>query len=275
MISVFDLDNIDLGELIEDKKVFSEFVYTPLSEALRESQKRWRDKQLAKKMDGYFGGNIPQPLIDGFKAVLFRQLFTPNYELRRFMKTIHDANITPLLLEYHDDKFASNNPLKHALGKMKFQHNLDNDSKGKIETRNIINFNESGGKKIKAVQTTWNQSLINFHHELLFSAFPNSSKYLFDASSWFHSIGGKAKDYYSRYTALFVRNGILFENFVLEGNELRFIKEIFLPSFIEVWKETGKKPMIVSLLPIDTQNALFWMSHPAETLKVMKGKNSV
>ncbi len=259
------LDGIDLSELILDKKKFDEFVYTPLPEAVVEIRKRWTDKELQKKMNEYFNKVIPKPFIDKFRAVLFRQLFTPNYELHHFMEITESVNIAPLFLEYLDDLFTSRNILKYSLGKLRFHKQTGVSFKrNEKQTANIIDFNESGGKKIREVKTLWNKPLVDFHHELLFSVFPNSQQYLFDASEWFHSLGDRASDYYHNYTALFIRNGILFENFVLEGSELKFIREVFLPSFVDIWKKIGKKPIIVSLLPIDTQNSSYWTSYPYE-----------
>jgi len=270
-----DLDNIDIEKLVADEKAFNEFIHTPLLEAIDELKNRWKDKGLEKKISKYLGTDIPKPFIDGFKVVLFRQLFTPNHELRRFMcVTDTFPLLKPIFLEYHEDKFTSNNPLKYSLGRMSFQGGIGKKSRLKTECRNIIDFVESDGQKIKDVKTIWGQPLIDFHHELLELVFPNSGQHIFDISEWLHKFPGGAKEYYRNVLTFFIRNGILFENFTMDGEELEFVKEVFLPAFIEVWKKIGKKPIIVALLPHDTQEDLFWVSHLVRTLDSVDKKLS-
>ncbi|MDD5152447.1 MAG: hypothetical protein PHS95_00375 [Candidatus Pacebacteria bacterium] len=272
MKKVVNLENVDIKQLISDKKAFCEFVYTPLLDAMEELPRRWKNKKLEKELRAYLGGDVPALLAGGFNAVLLRQLFTPNYELRRFMNVPDVFNVNPVFLEYHEDKFTSNNPLKNSLGKMRFQEGIGKKAHIKMESRNVINFAESDGMKIKEVVTVWGQPLVDFHHQLLERVFPNSTKYIFDASEWLRAQPGSIKEYYCRVLAFFVRNGILFEDFVLKGDELEFIEKKFLPSFIEVWKKNGKKPLIVALEPNDANGDLFWMFHHPEILKVVDKK---
>lgn len=270
-----DLNNINIEELIKNRTHFNSFVFTPILEVMNVLKKRWCDKQLEKKVDEYLQGKLPIQFQNSFRAILFRQLFTPNYEFRHFMSIVNLLDIEPLFLEYHDDKFTSNNILKHSLGKMRFQQGIGRNGGINIKCRNVINFAENDGKKLKNIQTLWGQPFVEFHHELLELEFPGSSKHLFDASDWLHSQGGGAKNYYCKVLSFFIRNAVLFENFLLQGAELIFIKEIFLPAFIEVWKLTDKKPIIVPLLSLETQEDIFWVSHPIETLSCIDKKLQV
>jgi len=274
MKSNINLDAIGIRKLVNDKEAFRKFVYTPLPQAIEIIRERRGDKNLASAVDNFIGGDIPLIFSDGIKAVLFRQVFSPNFEFRYFLKLIESLGIDPVFLEYHDDIYTSQNPVKHRLGKMRFC-DISSNGKEKILCMNVIDFNSSQGRKIKDVDTLFNQSLIDFHHELLELAYPNSAKYLFDASSWFHSKGGRAKKYYAKYISLYMRNAISFENFILEKDELRFAEEIFLPLFIDAWKAIGTKPMIVSLLPFDSENDERWMSYPQETWNCIKNKKMV
>jgi len=111
----------DIPKILADRELFEKTVYTPLPEALEELKKRRIDKSLEKQVLEILNNNIPEPLKDSPKAVIFRQLITPNYEVRRFVSIIDGlGGIGPLFWEYHDDKFTSNNEWKHSLGKMKF-----------------------------------------------------------------------------------------------------------------------------------------------------------
>lgn len=267
-------ENIDIDELVKDREAFNKFVYTSLNEAIEELEIRWKDYQLKNEVDSYLNYNIPYPLIDKPKVVLFRQLFTPNYEFLRYRNVIDVLDIEPVFWGYYDDKFTPNNSLKRYLGKMPINKGIGKKGGAKVEYKNIINFNESNGKKIKDVKTIWGQSLIDFHHELLNIISPNMNQYLFDASEWFHSNNGFAKDYYKNYVTLFVRNAILFENFILDGEELEFTKNIFLPAFIEVYKKTGKKPLIVALEPTEIEGDLFWLSYPTHVSNHIEKKKN-
>ncbi len=272
IIEMYDFKNFEIDKIVADHKVFNNFVHTSLEEAIVQLKLRRTNTALEKKLAPYFHGDIPEPLVNDFKAVLSRHLITPNYELIHFMDVIKNAGIEPVLLEYLEDKFTSKNPLKYSLGKMTFQADIANKFE-KNQTQNVIEFSIFDGRKIKEIRTIWGESLIDFHHGLLEAFFPDSNKYLYDASDWFHRMGTSAIEYYSRYTALFVKNAILFENFHLEGDELRFIKSVFLPIFIDIWRTTGEKPLIVSVLPMDNHNDIFWTCYPMRILnKIKDGK---
>lgn len=262
---------INIDEITSNSEEFRNFVFTPTSDAIEELKNRWNNKTLTENVENYLNGNIPEPLVNGFKAVLFRQLFTPNFEFRHFLELINLATIDPVFWEYYDDKFTSNNPIKHALGKMRFQSEINKQTN---LCKNIIDFNACDGKKIKDLKTAWGESLIDFHHSLIESEFCNS-KFFFDASDWFHHTGENAKGYYSKYLYLFLRNGILYENFLLEGHELIFVKEVFLPAFIKVWESSGYKPLIVELLPFDSQGNDYWLSYPIRMTDCIKTENKV
>jgi hypothetical protein len=254
---------------------FSGLVYTPLSVAREELRKRREDRELTDRILEYLNGDIPEPLLEGPKALLFRQLFTPNYELRRFMNITQEEQIDPLFFEYHEDKFTSRNPLKHALGKMRF-FKVENASRCNVQTKTVIEFNKCEGRKIADISTIWGQNLIDFHHAFVKTAFKDSCLSFFDASQWFHRGGAKASQYYLRYLALFVQHAILFENFVLTDDaEFSFVESIFLPAFIEINRLFGHKPLIVPLLPVETQADPYWISYPMEMISSIKEENMI
>jgi hypothetical protein len=59
--------------------------YTPLEQAKEEIWKRWRNENLRRKVQDFID-NIPQPFQDAPKAVLFRQVATPNFEFFHFLE---------------------------------------------------------------------------------------------------------------------------------------------------------------------------------------------
>lgn len=48
---------------------------------------------------------------------------------------------------------------------------------------------------------------------------------------------------------------------------------IFLPSVIQVYKETGLKHIIVSLTPTEKEEDHYWQSYPVETETALDGFN--
>lgn len=256
------------------QQCFSDLVYTSFPEAKEELFRRRENKDLRDSILKYLNGDIPDPLLNGPKALLFRQLLTPNHELKKFIEIISNTGIDPLFFEYYEDKFTSCNPLKHALGKLKF---CDCEKKypNNLKTKTIIEFNKYDGKRIIDVHTIWGKNLVDFHHALVEEVYNNCSNNFFDATKWFHRAGISASKYYSKYIALFVQNAILFENFILEDPELSFVKSIFLPSFLEISNLFGCKPLIVPLLPISTQADAYWHSYPMEIFTFIEEKNMI
>lgn len=250
---------------MSDRTRFNEFVYTSLDSALQEIKKRRSDMILKEKIRKILNDDIPKVFLDSLKIVLFRQLATPNYELIRFLNISHALDINPLIWEYHDDKFTPNNDYKKSLGKMGFYYGDGKKGGARIERKNIIDFNSSNGEKISSLKTMRGESLIEFHHNLIAHWLPRINISFFDSSEWMKRHGQFANKYYKDYLVLFLANGILFENFVLEDKqEYKFTKEIFLPAFLFVQKKMGIKPLIVALEPTETESEDFWMCYPPE-----------
>lgn len=263
-------DRID--DLIANRSTFDSIVYTPIDEALNALNERWKDRELEERTSTYLTDNVPESMIDGFSAVLSRHLVTPNYETRRFMIVPDVTGLKAVFFEYNADKFTSNNSLKYYLGKMVFHQGTGKNGGQKKIYENIIDFNSSNGKRIQDLKTLWGQNLVEFHHELMGVAFPNINHSLYDASDWFHKNGPTAKNYYRNFLSLFIRHGILFENFEINGSEGQFVRDVFLPAFFEVWKNTNVKPLIVALEPTNIEGDIFWLSHPIETKKITDSK---
>ncbi len=248
----------DLERLIEDRAAFNDFVYTPVEEALEELGRRWKDPAIP---DLSF---VPPSMQKGFTGVLFRQLVTSNYEVRRFVSILDSLNLEMLFWEYLEDKFTSNNEWKHSLGRLLFYKGKSASGDPIIEAKTIVDFAHFDGAKLSSVETLWGQNLVEFHHEFIEKRFRNVHHTFFDASTWCKENGGGSEGYYRPYLSLFIKYGILFENFMLDSKEIAFTRKVFLPAFIEVYKKTGHKPLVVSLEPTDIEGDRFWLCHPYE-----------
>jgi hypothetical protein len=91
---------VDIDTLVADRQAFSEFVYTPVNEAIAELKRRREDKKLGERISEFLCGDVPAVVAGPtIKAVLFRQITTPNYEsgvfpislrgVRRFTNVLH------------------------------------------------------------------------------------------------------------------------------------------------------------------------------------------
>lgn len=258
---------------MRDQELFYHTVCTPLKDALAELKKRRADPRLEKLVLRLLHDDVPDPLRASPKAVIFRQITAANYENRRFLNLVNASDaIEPLFWEYLEDKYTPNE-LKRPWGKLHFYHGKGKKGGDIVERINIIDFNASNGKKIIEVETLWGESLLEFHHALLKDRLKLSDPTLFyDASGWFSRQGAKAKNYYESFLTLFVRHGILFEDFMLEAKESDFIQKVFIPAFLMVWKKTGHKPLIANLAAPRLEGQRFWYCHPASDKSFVERK---
>lgn len=254
----------DYEKIMSDRNIFSQIVYTPMSEALQLLEKRRKDPELAAKVEKLLKGDIPECFKkDKKSAVLFRQIATPNYETKRFMFLAKENGLRPIIFEYYDDRFASNNEFKHSLGQLFIQKKCSQAGEYNFEKVTIVDFNSYNGKKLKDVKTLWQEPLVDFHKKLFTGHYHNINNIiLYEASDWFKKNGGKAADYYTNFFLLFTCFGILFENFLmLKNSEGDFTKNTVLPAIEKVMNLVGVKPLIVPLEPLNLETDNFWYHH--------------
>ncbi|MCX6752556.1 MAG: hypothetical protein NTZ87_03625 [Candidatus Nomurabacteria bacterium] len=255
----------DYNTIMNDHNIFNQIVYTPLSEALRLLDERRKDPVLMAKVEKLLKGDIPEILKNKRCGVLFRQVATPNHETKRFLALTKENGLHPVIFEYHEDKFTSNNEFKHSLGQLHIQKKCSKNGDYNVEKITVIDFNSHNGKKIKDAKTLWGESLTDFHKRLFTIHEYNMKDDNFcDASGWFKKNGGKAIYYYTNFFLLCSCFGVLFENFLTSKNsEGDFTKEVVLPSVENVINIVGVKPLIVPLEPMDIETDELWISyHP-------------
>jgi hypothetical protein len=246
---------LDFDKIMSSHKFFNQTVYTALPEAVKILEARQKDKELKEKVEKLLSGDIPEFFRKiGKYGVSERQVATPNSDTRQFIKLTKNNGLTAVFSEYLEDKFTSNNEFKLSLGRLDIHRNSKRGNEIN-EKLTIVDFNKNDGKRIKDVLTFWGQPLVDFHKKLFkFYGFSLNDFIFYDASDWLRRNGQTAKFYYKNDLLLYVCHGILFENFLLSGNEGRFTKNIFLPAFEYVIKSTGQKPLIVPVSPIDKEN---------------------
>ncbi len=250
--------------LVQNRARFDKHVYTSLPDAIQELERRRADPKLRERIEAALNHDIPAPLRTDPRAVLFRQVITPNYETRRFLSITDSLPIKPLFFDHSDDKYVANNEWKYHLGRLCFYKGQDQSGNAQKEYLKIIDFNAYDGKPISSVRTFSNESLVDFHRSFFLSRFPDHEQDLFFASPWIQKQRLEGNGYYESVLMLFLCHGILFENFMLDSKEARFTRDIFLPAFIKVHKRFRLKPLIVNLEPTDIEGDSFWMYHPFE-----------
>lgn len=254
-----------------DRDALADLVYTPLDKAVKLLRFRQSEDILSEiDRDGLL--DIPDALRPQNVAVMCRQIGSPNHEMQRFLELTAQYDLRPVVWEYHADKFMPGNPMKYSWGRMGFHSGRGRNGGIKVDYVNVIDFNRANGQPLRHLRTLWGQPLIEFHHELLFAGFPELPEdVLYDGSRWFAEHGGAARNYYRAFIALFLRHAILFETFLLHGDELRFLREIFLPAFYDIYSTFGIKPLITPIEPEDSEGDRYWHHYPGHIKQYLVG----
>lgn len=235
-------------------------LYSTEEEVKNELKKRWEDKELSKKLEEFLNNKIPEPFLSEPRAVLARQLATPDNEHAVFYEKAKRMSLKPIDFEFLDDIFITTNHGKACLGKMIFYHGLDKNSKPIITNKHSIDLTGVNEKKsFKEITTLWGESFTEFHHRILSK---NHDTELYDGSWWYKENGEKAKNYYIYYIAMFTIKNVLFENIENNEREDKFFNEIFLPAVDFIKKEFGLKPLIMPIAPPDDIGNIYWWSYP-------------
>ncbi|MCX7088847.1 MAG: hypothetical protein NTV00_12450 [Methylococcales bacterium] len=241
-----------------DHDSLRQLIYTPIEEAIRLLDARQKLPQLE-----LLDFDVPEALTHPRTVIMFRQIATPNHEMRRAVGLCEKYQLNLLILSFQDDKFSSHNSCKHALGRMGFFNGLGRHGGKKIRYSTIINFNQYNGRPFRECETFRGQSLMKFHHDLLLQEFPQlNTNNIVECSEWFIRHREKTGNLYRSYLKLFLKHAILFETFLLSDSELDFTLTRALPAFREITEEFGIKPLIVHSETLELEGDDFWQLYP-------------
>ena len=254
----------DYHKIMSDHGLFNKIVYTPLSEAIQILKERQKDDNIKKRIEDLLNGDIPEPLrkIDRY-GISGKQVATPNFDTRWFIELTKDHGLKTFFLEYHSDKFTSNNFFKHSLGQLRIHNNFNKHGDNIEEKMTIVDFNKCNGRCLKDIHTLWGEPLVAFHKRLFdVYNFSTRDEFIFyDESGWLKRNGTTPEKYYERDLLLYIYHGILFENFLLTGSDGEFTENILLPAFEKVFNLTGLKPLIVPIPPMEVEEEAHWFSY--------------
>lgn len=206
-----------------------------------------------------FSVNFRNILGEGPVGLTYRDV-TPNYEQHRFVSVCDLLDLKPLIFENQRDKFVSLNRSKYLMAKMVFFEGYG--KKGGMRTSNIkiIDFSKAEGKMLGAISTIAGKPFSQFHTRLFLGKYPQMQQRILDISHLTAS-----RDARSVYEAMFtvaIAHGVVLENFLTEGREDDFTKNIVVPAFRAVRERTGFQPLVVPLEPTDIEGIDFWLYYP-------------
>lgn len=234
-------------------------LYTPLDEALAQLRERRADEKLRAAVAEFHRPLPPVFLPTEPCAVLYRQIITPNYEFERFITTAQAAGLPPLCLEASEDLFCSRNREKIRWCRPVFEMRPNHLRGLRLPSAGGL---AAEGRKLCDLRLANGLTLPAFHRVLLRHVHPGFDRHLCENSQWVFS-NAREEFRYLRHLALFICDGVLFENFTTDDEEeLRFTRERVLPSFARAIELFGVKPLIVPLLPRESENDEHWFRHP-------------
>jgi hypothetical protein len=198
-------------------------------------------------------------------AFLFRFIATPCFETLCFLELVNGTGLLPVIGGFHQDKFATRNPIKLGLGRMGFQQGLNRHEQRLVEFVNVLDWKQQGYSLCK-LETLWGQNLIAFHRELLAHALNGGAHpFVFEYSPQCARAGGTTAAIYREYLLrLCLADGILFEDFLLDETELPFTRDVVLPAIDAVTAAHGLKPLIVRLTSPEEETSPHWYWYPGE-----------
>jgi len=246
------MENIEIELDIKD-------IYTPLHIAKEEIHRRWNDIDLKKKMKDSLGGKIPDVFKDKPKAIIFRNIATPNLEIGIAHEYAQMMGLDLVVIEYTADKFCTRNRDKLHLGKMVFVHK---DNKSQIVSKEkIIDIKEDDNKRLSDISTLWGEKLVDFHKRI-FKENGYGHVETFDASIY-KDMGLSPHEIYLKILGFSSCFAVLLENFLVKTDpgEKRFTNEVIWPAFKAITAIAGVQPLIIPLITSEEDEGVNWQCY--------------
>jgi len=244
--------------------------YTPAEEAGRIIQERWQNTELRKTIEERFGDGIPKEVLNSPSGVLWRQIGTPDREFARFLDLTSEAKTKAMCFETPENKFETRNFTTLGLSKLPFMSGLSKDGKIIVEKIKIIDFNQSGGKRLCDIETSWGEPLVDFHHWFLRTIFPVMENRVVNIYEWTKRQGSTPQEYYPSFMAFALAHYIIFDDYDLLATEKDFTMEVVLPAFKKIESEFGLRPLVVKISkPGEHAIDPYWWCYAKEAKDIM------
>lgn len=245
-------------------------IYTSLEDAREEVWNRWNNHSLKARVQEFLSDDIPDFLMDSPKAYLAKHIVSPNLNFFHYLDSVKLIDLEPAMPEYRIDKFVTSNKDKYHLGKIYTSSDKGKRGGVQISTRLIIDMQSADGKRFCDIKTVYGGEFIDFHHFLIDALAPGYKKYIYDVSDWMRRHGRNSEDFYLYFFALFICNGVLFENFLnKQGKYDEFNKAVVIPSFKKITDIFGVSPLVVPTVPFEIECDTPLWYYPKETERVI------
>jgi hypothetical protein len=195
------------------------------------------------------------------RAILFRQVATPNYELRRFLRVCRRQGFEPVILRYHADKMSCHNQFKRSLVHPMFVKGVGKGGKPYFVKRHLLRIDTVDNLPMREIRIS-GKSLPDFHDCLLREALAGVDVRTIEGSDWFGKYQRGARDYYVDIFTGLTDGSVLFEDFISDSEEARFFSEVVRPAFLEASRLIKKPPAVVPLCPNRRMESALWYAYP-------------
>lgn len=235
-----------------------ENIYFSLDEARAELSMRWNNIELRKAIEVELGDLFWPECREMPRALLFRQLLSPDNGYAFFIQAAHYIGAEPFAPEYLGDTYFRNNREKQGWGRLRA---VDGNRKMVID---LVSFNSQNRKTISEVVTCTGEKLTDFHHRLLeIEGYQIERR---DMTDWCRSIG-KPADYYYPFLLHTVAHGVFFDNpFTADERDNVFTNAVVMPAIKKIEERFGLRALIVRLYPDEEtqtdEEDFYWWCYP-------------
>jgi hypothetical protein len=247
-------------------------IYTELEVALSELERRQKSFEFPEMEKDLL---VSFPRSEKLRLSYIRNIHTPNHEFNRVL-AIKDRvkNFAEVqFLEFTKDKLVARNAIKYHLARLQNAKPPISTSRGDVfDAKMLVDMNKYEGKYFSEIQTKKGLPLVDFHHELLKAYTAPHSIQFFDISDWFITNKGvDDSNYYYNFLLNFVRDGIWLENFDFTSKyEHDFFHLKILPSFKKIEEKFGLRPLIVRILPVESEDNPQWSHYGPKAWTIIK-----
>ena len=194
-------------------------------------------------------------------AILFRQVATPNYELRSFLRTSRRLGLKPVVLTYHQDRMTLRNNFKRSLVAPIFVEGINRFTQPIWRRRQIINVETIEKFRLSDLHID-DVRLPDFHRALIRRAIPDEKVTIVEGSDWLSSYSCGPRDYYLDILLGLTGGTVLFETFLTDKEEARFFHSVVRPAFTEATRILKREPSLMPLCTGRRAASPLWYAYP-------------
>lgn len=222
-------------------------MYVDIKQARHELQRRVSLRDTVEAWWRERGWGLP-PMDFRLPTALFaRHVATYRYEDAVFDCMARSTGLSPLWIEYLDDRMCSGNEFKRSLCAPKILERVGRKGGFLAPAMDVADVSAWETKPLRTVRARDGRLLADLHHSL-HDKLANGPRV--DCSEWLGALGGKAALYYEGFISLFVAHAVLVEDYDSADGDCKmgaFVENILQPALEAVRRHFDVKPLIVRL----------------------------